>query len=273
MIASFGTHAPNSIQSALLALAGLPFLRRGFFRQYFIKAVLALGQEPIDIARGPLRFRLTPSDNVAERGILLNPAYQETSLAFLRAHLPLGGTLVDCGANVGQFSLVGGQKIGPHGHALAIEATEKMAARLAANITLSGFDDRIKVVNVAVGGEDGTIQFNIDNSDGALSRASADGPISVPMRTLLGLVQEAEFSQIDVLKIDVEGMEDQVLTAFFRDAPQSLWPKHIIIEDELAKNWQKDASTLLTECGYREAKTRSAGNAFFSLPIKDNAHG
>lgn len=273
MIAPFGTHAPNGRQSALLALAGLPLLRRGFFRQYFIKAVLALGEEPLDITRGSLRFRLTPSDNVAERGIMLNPAYQEISLAFLRENLPLGGTLVDCGANVGQFSLVGGQQIGPKGQALAIEATEKMAGRLQANIALSGFDDRIQTVNVAVGGEDGTITFTVDHNDGALSRASADGTVTVPMRTLLGLVQEANFNAIDVLKIDVEGMEDQVLTAFFRDAPQSLWPKHIIIEDELAKNWQKDASTLLTECGYREAKTRSAGNAFFSLPIKDNAHG
>lgn len=273
MTAPFGTHAPNAAQSALLALAGLPLLRRGFFRQYFIKAVLALGQEPLDIARGPLRFRLTPSDNVAERGIMLNPAYQETSLIFLREHLPLGGTLVDCGANVGQFSLVGGQKIGAKGQALAIEATEKMAHRLQDNITLSGYDDRIQMMRVAVGGEDGTIKFSVDHADGALSRASEDGTVSLPMRTLLGLVEDAGFNHIDVLKIDVEGMEDQVLTAFFRDAPQSLWPKHIIIEDELAKIWQKDASTLLTECGYKEAKKRSAGNAFFSLPIKDNSHG
>ena len=47
---------------------------------------------------------------------------------------------------------------------------------------------------------------------------------------LLDLLQEAEVDQVDAMKIDIEGMENPVLDAFFARAPNSLWPKLIIAE-------------------------------------------
>jgi hypothetical protein len=54
---------------------------------------------------------------------------------------------------------------------------------------------------------------------------------------------------IDALKIDVEGAEDKVLVPFFRDAPSSLWPRLVVIEDSSAE-WSTDLFALLKEKGY-----------------------
>ena len=54
---------------------------------------------------------------------------------------------------------------------------------------------------------------------------------------------------IDALKIDVEGAEDRVLMPFFRDAPPSLWPRLIVIEDSSAE-WSTDLFALLDAKGY-----------------------
>jgi hypothetical protein len=63
---------------------------------------------------------------------------------------------------------------------------------------------------------------------------------------------------IDALKIDVEGFEDIILGPFFRDAPQTMWPRMIVIEDQRA-SWAFDLMAMLETKNYRVA-TRSKQN-------------
>jgi hypothetical protein len=63
------------------------------------------------------------------------------------------------------------------------------------------------------------------------------------------LVQNEIVDRIDAIKIDVEGSEDRILVPFFRDAPQSLWPQLLIIEDT-RDVWSTDLFSLLTKVGY-----------------------
>jgi hypothetical protein len=44
-------------------------------------------------------------------------------------------------------------------------------------------------------------------------------------------------SAVDALKIDVEGFEDRVLTGFFAEAPQALWPRAVVIEHLSRDEW------------------------------------
>jgi hypothetical protein len=64
-------------------------------------------------------------------------------------------------------------------------------------------------------------------------------------------VQE-EIQEIDALKIDVEGVEDVVLAPFFRDAPKSLWPRLLVIEDT-SNLWEVDLLSELSALGYSVA--------------------
>jgi hypothetical protein len=53
-------------------------------------------------------------------------------------------------------------------------------------------------------------------------------------------------------KIDVEGAEATILIPFFRDAPEILWPRFIIIEDTSGM-WQTDLFSELRALGYMVA--------------------
>ena len=69
---------------------------------------------------------------------------------------------------------------------------------------------------------------------------------------MLSVLAEAGITAIDALKIDVEGAEDIVLAPFLRDAPQSLLPRLILIEDTRGF-WGLDLFALLARRGYTEA--------------------
>lgn len=60
------------------------------------------------------------------------------------------------------------------------------------------------------------------------------------------------------MKIDVEGFEDRILSGFFAQAAQTLWPGSIVIEHLSRDEWQHDCITDMLARGYSEAgKTRS----------------
>jgi len=80
---------------------------------------------------------------------------------------------------------------------------------------------------------------------------------------LLQLLQNERADWVDAVKIDVEGSEDRILVPFFRDAPRSLWPKLLVIEDA-GGAWSIDLSSHLTATGYAIA-ARSKQNVIFRL--------
>jgi hypothetical protein len=85
----------------------------------------------------------------------------------------------------------------------------------------------------------------------------------VQAQTLLQLLQNERADWVDAIKIDVEGFEDRILVPFFRDAPRSLWPKLLVIEDA-GGAWSIDLSSHLTATGYAIA-ARSKQNMIFRL--------
>jgi hypothetical protein len=82
--------------------------------------------------------------------------------------------------------------------------------------------------------------------------------IRVPSLRLLRILQEAGVSSVDALKIDVEGYEDRVLISFFKEAPQALWPRAVVIEHLSKDEWQADCIADMVSRGYAIAgRTRS----------------
>ena len=72
------------------------------------------------------------------------------------------------------------------------------------------------------------------------------------------ILEEAGVTKVDALKIDVEGFEDRVLTGFFAEAPQSLWPRAVVIEHLSKNEWLKDCIADMRARGYVErGRTRS----------------
>jgi hypothetical protein len=94
-----------------------------------------------------------------------------------------------------------------------------------------------------------------------LGAASGTASQRVEARTLHQVVQDEDIDRIDAIKIDVEGSEDLILVPFFRNAPPSLWPQLMLIEDA-SYAWSMDLFSFLVAKGYTVV-ARSTLNAIF----------
>jgi FkbM family methyltransferase len=259
--APFGTFAPTPAQAAIIALAQRSRLKRGAFRPMLSRLVNWLRAGPVDVPYQGASFRFYHQASATERGALFNPAYNIEELDFLRAHTPAGGVFVDVGANVGTYAMVLARHVGAGGKVIAIEPHPVTHARLAFNRAASGFT-QLTLVAAAAGAADGELLIETDGGNlGAshiVSGQRSDRAIKVPSLRLQRILDDAEVSHVDALKIDVEGYEDRVLTGFFRQAPPSLWPRAVVIEHLSRNEWLEDCIADMIARGYAEAgKTRS----------------
>ena len=119
----------------------------------------------------------------------------------------------------------------------------------------------VKAVACAVADKAGELTLFIDPRNRGESSLKIVGTnegarIRVPAVTLLDLVRGEGIERIDAIKLDVEGAEDLILEPFLREAPASLLPALLVIENG-TDQWQVDLPHLLENHGYREiARTR-----------------
>ncbi len=187
-------------------------------------------------------------------------------LDFLRQHTPSGGTFVDVGANVGTFALVMARQVGTAGKVVAIEPHPLTFGRLSFNHAASKAA-QVRLVQAAAGDSDGELMIesgggNLGATHVVTGTASANA-IRVPSLRLTRILDEAAVSQVDSLKIDVEGFEDRVLIGFFRDAPPSLWPRAVVIEHLSQNEWQQDCIADMVARGFAIVR-RTRSNTFLS---------
>lgn len=123
-----------------------------------------------------------------------------------------GAVVVEVGANIGTRTMVLAKRVAPTGFVYAYEPQRIVFQTLCANLALNS------IVNVdarcaAVGAERGWVHVpNVDYSQrgnfGGIAMSAGSGPGRVP---LVRLDEELQLGQLKLLKIDVEGMELDVL--------------------------------------------------------------
>jgi FkbM family methyltransferase len=257
----FGAFAPTRGQAAIISLAHRSRLKRGAFRPTMSRLVNLLRRGPVDVRYQGASFRFYHQVSATERGALFNPEYNLEELDFLRAHTPVGGVFVDIGANVGTYAMVLACHVGTGGKVIAVEPHPVAHARLSFNRAASGFA-QVRLVAAAAGASDGELLIETDGDNLGASHIVSGPPstraIRVPSLRLMRILAEADVSKVDALKIDIEGFEDRVLTGFFRDAPQALWPRAVVIEHLSIDEWLDDVIADMRARGFRQAgKTRS----------------
>jgi FkbM family methyltransferase len=257
----FGALAPNAAQAAVIRLAHRSGLKRGAFRPWLSRLVNLLRPGPIDATYQGASFRFYHLASATERGALFNPDYNLEELSFLRSYTPEGGVFVDIGANVGTYALTLAKNVGAGGTVIAVEPHPIAHARLAFNHTSSDVA-QVKLIAAAAGPSNGELLIETDGDNLGASHVvngqSSGRAFRVPALTLQQILADAGISKVDGLKIDVEGFEDRVLTGFFAQAPQTLWPRAVVIEHLSRNEWQQDCIDDMVARGYREiGKTRS----------------
>ena len=146
-------------------------------------------------------------------------------LAARRAHFGDGVMAIDCGANIGTHTLEWARSMTGWGSVIAIEAQERIFYALAGNIALNNcFNAR--AILAAVAATDGTLRvptpdYLAPGSFGSLElkQSGANEFIGQPIdysdaklteiRTLA--IDSLGLARLDLIKIDVEGMELDVL--------------------------------------------------------------
>ncbi|KQP40457.1 FkbM family methyltransferase [Methylobacterium sp. Leaf106] len=264
-IQPFGTYAPRGLVARItdrtVTLSGKSWAGRriGFFLRRL--AITMLHGRPLDVERFGARMRLHPYNNNCEKKVLFTPQFFDPEeRALLASRLKPGCTFLDIGANIGAYALFVAAFAGSGARILAVEPQPDVFDRLTYNIAQNPFGT-VKAVACAVADKAGELTLFVDPRNRGESSLKIVGTnegaqIRVPAVTLLGLAQGEGITRIDAIKLDVEGAEDLILEPFFREAPVSLHPRLLVIEDGTAQ-WQIDLVGLLEGRGYRQiARTR-----------------
>jgi FkbM family methyltransferase len=187
------------------------------------------------------RMLLDPQEFV-DQSLLFHPqTYEAAELEYVRSHLHPGDTLVDIGAHIGLYSLLASVAVGESGHVVAVEAATDTFARLVLNLLLNGVAN-VQAYNYGVSDESGSLPLY--RWIGRGPNAAADTLIPrnhpgdewvisgrVPCLTLLEVLSLAGIKNVTGLKLDIERAEYKVLNRFFAEAPESLLPSFILLEE------------------------------------------
>jgi FkbM family methyltransferase len=126
-------------------------------------------------------------------------------------------TIVDIGSHVGSFVVWAGLKA-PNAKILAVEPNAETFQFLAENIVRNGLQGRVHAINAAVADKPGTASLElVEHSLGTRISRSGGGSVNVRTQTLAGLLGEGGLKDVDMLKVDCEGMEYAVLQTTTRE--------------------------------------------------------
>ena len=176
------------------------------------------GEGPVGLVKarhGLMMFRRT--DSVVGRSLDYYGEYFEQEVALFRQCVRAGDRVIDVGANIGAHTVALARLVGPAGRVLALEPVDGNHRLLCGNLALNGLD-WVDGLLAAAGAADGllhlaAVAMDEDGNYGALSLDALAGDRPVPVHRLDGLVGEGEggAGRIRLIKIDVEGMESEVL--------------------------------------------------------------
>ena len=218
---------------------------------------------PFDVEPWPgVRLRLDPRDNTTDRHAMGGrPAWSEEDADALRraiARVPDGVLhYVDVGANTGIYSaFVAGlaRAADVTLRPVCIEPQPLLVDRLRTNLVFAGIDPSV-VRAEGTGPVEGIVRMDVSqgrNLGKASMRearlATSDKMIEVPCRPLAAILSESGLPRVDVMKVDIEGLEVPALSSFFAEAPRELHPRTVLIE--IAIDPEGSIHEMMTTNGY-----------------------
>ncbi|GJE61180.1 FkbM family methyltransferase [Methylobacterium trifolii] len=155
--------------------------------------------------------------------------WAENEITLLRPYLGPGDTALDVGANVGTHTLAFAEFVGPTGRVIAIEGQLSTFALLGHNVLVNGLAEVVTALPVLAGAEPALVESSLtppSDNVGAKSffpdvhgrsihgvpvHALPPRPKGLPVKLALITVDSLQLSDCALMKVDVEGMELDVL--------------------------------------------------------------
>jgi FkbM family methyltransferase len=194
-------------------------------------------------------------DDFLQRVILRGRTFYEAKLLSMVQTMGIVGPqslVCDVGANIGNHTVYFARVMGA-ARVMAFEPQDGANAKLAANIALNGLQDRVTAYHCMVGETTGNgrlIRFNPRNLGGSVFAPDAQG--DVPLFALDDVLQPDDRAALDLIKIDVEGMQLAVLKGaadILANRKPALWIE-ILDRDPT----QAETAAHLATLGYRATR-------------------
>jgi FkbM family methyltransferase len=154
--------------------------------------------------RGLMKLRL---DDWVQYCLYYN-LYEPKYKLVMEALMAGSRTILDIGANIGQYSLLFaryGRKV------IAFEPIPTLAEQLRENVALNHMEPIVTVVEAAVSDLDGSVTIHVadDTNSGMASLISSTSSktLTVEAKTIDSFLAESEFKSVDLVKMDIEGAE------------------------------------------------------------------
>lgn len=161
---------------------------------------------------------LTIPDAVSST-IYLTGQWEPVITQYIRANLTRGDTFIDCGANIGYYSLLASRIVGPSGHVVSIEPSPSIFSRLQRNLALNRCQN-VRALNAAASGEKGELSIYLADKNNLGHTTTVEGlakqegmqfEARVRADALEALAGQQALYRARFIKIDVEGAELTVL--------------------------------------------------------------
>jgi len=150
------------------------------------------------------------------------------TVEWIRTQLRPDDVFYDVGANVGVYSILGGCRLSPKGRVYCFEPHIPNAASLLENIFLNKLQDRAQIINLPLTSHDGFDMFHYysvaaGSSTSQLGRTTSELEEFTPVCSEVKygvaidtLVERGLIAKPNMIKIDVDGLELQVLAGMKR---------------------------------------------------------
>ncbi|MBM3616097.1 MAG: FkbM family methyltransferase [Alphaproteobacteria bacterium] len=219
----------------------------------------------------PVFFTLTNTKDVIQKEHLAGRFYETEELEIIRAHCPKNAVFVDIGANIGNHALFALKMLGVK-QVIPFEPNPVAIAVLTSNVGLNGELGRCDLSHLGLGLSDKaqaglTMEVDKPNKNLGGGRLVEGGDL----RVIAG-DEALAGAKVDFIKIDVEGMEMQVL----RGLAQTLEHCRPVLFIEVDETNRADFLAWVAANGYETAATfrRHPVNENFLLkPARKGAKG
>ena len=175
------------------------------------KILLSIIPESIRIEEGIIILDQT---DVAVSGQLALDAYEKFETALFRKHVRSGMSIIDIGANIGYYTVIGARRVGKNGKIFCFEPEPSNYVRLNENITLNDLQN-VVALKLALSDRAGISKlFLTKNNKGTHSLADqrqTGNFITVETAILDQVLAGYGSPKVDLIKMDIEGAEGLAL--------------------------------------------------------------
>jgi FkbM family methyltransferase len=207
--------------------------KRWIWKHVFQKHVAWRGHRTLARTRFGATIEVTTRDLI-QRHIYHYGVWEPNLTQWLHQQLRPSDTFIDVGANVGYFTLLASQLVGPAGRVVALEPAPETFAALAANVTRNRASN-VRLLQVAASDCAGELVLEhgpASNSGMTATQLAREHDVRprVAAQTLASCLDADELSRARVIKIDVEGAEWEALMGLWPALPQLRRDCAIVVE-------------------------------------------